>query len=396
MRLLLKNVVWHDREGDHAGDLRLARGRILASGRGLCPRRWERVLDLQGFRALPGLINAHDHLSLNLLPHLGDPPYASLYHFAEAVHDPGESPVRETQSASVADRLWWGGYKNLISGVTTVVHHDPFPRRVLLHPGFPVHVLRRYGWSHSLHFGDNPAAAFEACADLPFIIHAAEGVDAASHQEITRLHELGMLSSRTVIVHGIAMTNEQLRLMARARASLVWCPVSNLRLYGRTAAIDQFGSEVRIALGTDSTLTGSTTLFDEMRAAVATGLANGSEVLEMVTATAADIFHLSGRGRIVVGNHADLLIVADPGDSPADRLLRSSPADPALVLAGGKVGLARPEFAAELGLGPPNVRLAGEPRWLCGSPVRLRQRIEAAVGSTVLARHPLWALLEPC
>ncbi len=376
-------------------DLRISRNRIVGSGRGLRLGRWERTLDLRGFRAVPGLINAHDHLALNLLPHLGEPLYKSLIHFAEAVHDPQQSPVRETLRASVADRLLWGGFKNLISGVTTVVHHDPFPRRVLLRPGFPVNVLRRYGWSHSLHFGDDPAGAFKASGKLPFIIHAAEGVDEASYREISRLQELGMLTERTVVVHGIAMTQGQIRQMAQAQASLVWCPASNLRLYGQTAPIRELKDQVDIALGTDSTLTGSTTLFDEMRVAVETGLATAPEVLAMVTTAAAKVFGLDGRGRVAVGNHADLLVLADSGETGAEAVLRAGPADIALVVGGGRVRLARPEFAAELGLGPPNVLLAGAPRWLCGLPGKLLQRIESAVGRAVLARHPLWSMIRP-
>lgn len=402
--MLLKGVLWHVPRlspsggtcaGESGGDLRLRRGRIAELGRGLLPRRREKVLDLAGYRILPGLINAHDHLALNLLPHLGDPPYASIYRFAEEVYRPERSPIRQTLRASVSDRLWWGGYKNLISGVTTVVHHDPFPRRILLRPGFPVSVLRRYGWSHSLGFGEEPAAAHARAGDKPFIIHAAEGTDAQSHGEIDRLAELGVLAENTVLVHGIALTGAQRSRLAAAGCSLVWCPASNLRLYGRTAPIVELAGRLRLALGTDSTLTGSPTLLDEARAAAETGLASGDEILGMVTAGAARIFGLGGgRGRIEEGAAADLTVVPDAAGGAAQALLAARPADLALVTVAGRPRLARPEVAAELGLGAANAAVAGEPRWLIGDPAALRRRLEAAAGREVVAASPLGALLD--
>jgi len=51
---------------------------------------------------------------------------------------------------------------------------------------FPTRVVREYGWSHSLHV-DGEARVRAAClgtpAGQPWIIHAAEGVDAQAHGE---------------------------------------------------------------------------------------------------------------------------------------------------------------------------------------------------------------------
>ncbi len=409
VNLLLKNLVWHTEGGDVAGDLRLRSGTIVDAERGLARRPWERVLDLAGYRALPGLINAHDHLSLNLLPHLGDPPYPSLYRFAEEIYRPDLTPIRETESVSVWDRLAWGGYKNLISGVTTVVHHDALPRLFFLRD-FPVSVLRRYVWAHSLRFGD-PAAAFAAARRRPFIIHAAEGVDDECRREIDRLGELGVLEQRTVLVHGIAITAAQRRRLVAAGVSLVWCPASNLRLYGRTAPIHELGGSLRLALGTDSTLTGSPTLLDEARAAAATGLATGEEILDMMTAGAARIFGLRDRGWVGAGAAADLTVVPDVSSraGAAAAMLAAQPSDLALVVVRGRPHLARAAVAEKLELGPPNAALQGSmasggrsPRrgankktyWLHGDPGSLKRRIAAVAGRQTLDPNPLWSMLE--
>ena len=411
MDLLLRRLVWHTRHGDVAGDLRLFRGRIVETGRGLAPRRRERVLELAGCRALPGLINGHDHLSLNLLPHLGDPPYASLYRFAEEIYRPERSPIREILRVPIRDRLLWGGYKNLIAGVTSVVHHDPLPRGFFVRDllaracggGFPVRVHRRFAWSHSLRYGDDPAAAHARSGRRPFIIHAAEGVDEECRGEVDRLYELGMLAANTVLVHGVALTPDQCRRLARSGAGLVWCPSSNLRLFGRTAPIERLAGSVPLALGTDSTLTGAPTLLDEARAAAATGLASGEEILEMVSVGAARVFGLTDRGRIGVGAAADLVVMPDTGGAAAT-LLGATPADLVLVTVAGRPRLARPEVAETLELGTANAALAGsppvrstahaEPVWLDGDPGALKARIEETAGHRALAGNPLWGILE--
>src|SRR5262249_47314094 len=86
----------------------------------------ERCLDLSGYLLLPGLINAHDHLEFNLYPLLKNREYDNARDWAEDIYRPSESPVREQLRLSKRCRLLWGGLKNLLSGVTTVAHHNAF------------------------------------------------------------------------------------------------------------------------------------------------------------------------------------------------------------------------------------------------------------------------------
>lgn len=413
MKLLIKKVRWHSEGQDRHGDLRLARGRVAETGRGLAPRRRERVLDAADLLALPGLINAHDHLDLNLLPRLGEGTYASFYEWVAAIYRPAASPIREVLRVGLRDRLWWGAYRNLISGVTTVVHHDPYywwvfgrqllgrrlVRRRLFGRPYPLRVLKRYAWCHSLGgpelgYGDDPVRAFERAGGRPFILHAAEGTDARAASEVDRLHELGLLGPSTVLVHAVAVGARQRELLAATGTSVVWCPASNLGLYGATAPIGELRGKVRIALGTDSTVTGSPTLFDELRAAAATGLAEPAALLAMVTTEAARVFALDdGRGTLRPGGPADLLLLPDDGRPAAERLLGATPADPELVVVGGRPRVASAAMAAVLGLGAPNARVGGRAAWLYGDFAGLRRRLEEIAGGEVLARNPLWTTL---
>lgn len=394
MSLLLKNVRSYSRDGYHPCDLRLGHGRILERGRGLAARRGEEVLDLGDRLALPGLINSHDHLGLNLFPPLGDPPYSSVYEWAEHVYHPARAAIRDVLRIDLSDRLWWGGYKNLISGVTTVVHHDPYQRRVL-NRRFPTTVLRRYGWTHSLGYGHDTLEAHRRARRRPFILHAAEGTDRGARQEIDRLESLGVLGPRTVLVHGIGITSEQQQLLLRRNAAIVWCPRSNLRLYGATCPIDRLDPAIRISLGTDSTLTGEPTLLEELRCASDTGMVDPERLFEMVTTTAAAIFDLGDRhSTLEPGAPADIVILPGREGAPARALVESTSRDLELVVVRGRVRLADPRWSGCLDLGDANARIDGAPKWLYGDLAGLKHRLLSAATEELLAECPLWRRME--
>jgi len=294
-------------------------------------------LDLAGHLLLPGLINAHDHLEFGLFPRLGSGPYPNASAWAADIYHPELSPVKEHLLVPKSMRLQWGGIRNLLGGVTTVAHHNR-AEASLFTPRFPVRVVKRYGWAHSLDFTRDLAEARKRTpARWPFIVHAAEGTDDRARAEISRLRSLGVLGPGIVLVHAVAMGQPEIETIVQSGTSVVWCPTSNLFTLGRTLTAETVRSPIPVALGTDSALTADGDLLDEMTCARrATGL-TPAEIYPLVTGSAASILRLRhGQGVIRERGLADLVAVADTGQTPADALAGLRPE---LVMARGRVML---------------------------------------------------------
>jgi cytosine/adenosine deaminase-related metal-dependent hydrolase len=336
-------------------------------------------LDLKGHLLLPGLINAHDHLEFNLFPRLGCGPYANAAAWAGDIHHPGESPVKDHLRVPKRERLIWGGIKNLLSGVTTVAHHNPYESSIFTNR-FPVRVVRRFGWAHSLDFSpDIPELRKRTPVGWPFVVHAAEGTDARAHAEIPRLKELGVLDRRTVLVHAVGTAHRELETIRQSGASIVWCPTANLFTLGRTLPAETLRSGVPVALGTDSALTGEGDLIDEMRRARTIAALTAEEIYPLVTTNAARILRLNaGQGMIRERGVADLLAVRDTGQTPAEAL---ADLRPEMVMVRGRVMLMSDRFQPT-GFNP--IHVEGRGRWLIRANVpRLHAAASEAIGSEI-------------
>ena len=329
-----------------AVNLRLVDGRI--DGFADRPDRHDLVVDLQSDRVLPGLINAHDHLQLNGLAGSSlQKQYANAREWIQDVDDRRRTdPAFKAQIARPrAARLLIGALKNLLSGVTTVAHHDPlYPD--LTNDHFPVKVVQQYGWSHSLHVdGDEAVRASyrETPPTWPWLIHAAEGVNAEAEEEFSRLQTLDCIGANTLLIHGIAMGDSQRRQLHRAGGGLVWCPSSNVNLFGKTAHVTELATAGRVALGSDSRLSGSRDLLEELRVAGEIGELNLSALEKMVTSDSAQLLRIPDRGALRPGCCADILVL------PADMLLtQARREDVRLVILDGIARYGDAEYAERM------------------------------------------------
>lgn len=317
---------------------RVALGPRRAVGRVVWVNCSHATLDLSRHMLLPGLINAHDHLEFNLFPQLGRGPYANATEWARDIYHPEASPIREHLRVPKPVRLWWGALKNLLSGVTTVCHHDPHEPEVFS-SDFPVRVVRRFSWAHSLDFSPDLEERFRrAPKTAPFVVHCGEGTDHNAQSEVHKLDALGALDHRTAIVHGVALTEEGLALMRRRRAALIWCPTSNLTTLGRTVPLNVLQSRLSIALATDSALTAHVDLLDELRRA--RRYLGVERLYDMVTSEPARILRLPDSQLA-----ADLIAVRSRSSQPACALFDGKVE---LVVVGGRIRLISPELALQL------------------------------------------------
>ena len=92
------------------------------------------------------LINAHDHLEFSLFPNIGNGRYQNAAEWARDIHENHAALIEQHRKVPRSVRLWWGGIRNLLCGVTTVCHHNPITPE-LLSSGFPVRVVSEFGWA---------------------------------------------------------------------------------------------------------------------------------------------------------------------------------------------------------------------------------------------------------
>jgi cytosine/adenosine deaminase-related metal-dependent hydrolase len=319
--------------GARRSSLRMKSGLIDAPS--VPPQPGDLVVDLRGDRMLPGLINAHDHLQLNNFPRLK---YRERHeNVAQWIADIDTQRATDpaiAESARVARdlRLRLGGVKNILSGVTTVAHHDPwYP--VLGAGDFPCRVLPDYGWAHSLAL-EGEFKVQESYrgtpADRRWFIHAGEGVDAAARREFSTLERLDCIASNTLLIHGVAFTAAERERLAVRGAGLIWCPSSNFFLLGATAECADLIAQGRVALGSDSRLSGAGDLLDELAVAREHCGVTEADLTTMVTSAAAMLLGLPDRGALRAGALADCVIL--PRDLP---LSAASRADLRCVMLGG-------------------------------------------------------------
>ncbi|PJF27078.1 MAG: hypothetical protein CUN53_05395 [Phototrophicales bacterium] len=233
------------------------------------------TVDLEGYRLEPAWINAHDHLELNHYPRTKfRDKYDNAHQWGEDVNARLEDePYKSLRAYPLEDRLFIGGLKNLLCGATTVVHHNP-PHKALFRAGFPVRVVKGYGWAHSLHFSSDEeiVRSYRATpARTPWYIHLAEGTDEVAASEYKRLKALGCVGKNTVIVHGVGLTEDDLHDALATIRGLVVCPTTNRYLLDRDPPIYRWKHEGKfwhpLAVGSDSRLTADGDWLTEYHAA---------------------------------------------------------------------------------------------------------------------------------
>lgn len=369
MSLLVRDAVF---DGARV-DLRTADGAIAELGTRLEPGTDDEVFDADGLVLLPGFVNGHTHAAMTLLRGYGDD--LQLDEWLQTRIWPVEARLTD-------DDVYWGTRLAAVEMIRSgTVHlwdmywHAPAVARALEHAGLrgavsqplldgldPARVadLRAEALAglaeleatgplitaclgpHSIYTVSEESLAFlgelSAERDVPVHIHCAETrteVDdcVAAHgvRTVPYLDRVGLLTTRTVLAHGVWLDDAELELVAERGATIVTNPVSNLKLavgeVFRYRAARARG--ISVGLGTDGPASNNS--LDLLQDVKVLALLQKHATRDPAALPAHEAFdvltgRLAGRlgqsGRIAVGEPADFVLVrgAAPELAPGNLL----------------------------------------------------------------------------
>ena len=248
------------------------------------------IIDLKNHLVCPGLINTHTHLPMTLFRGLGD--HLTLKDWLEKVIFPLEKKMINSKFIRIGTEL---AILELIkSGTTTVCDmyfHTPQMAKVFKNYGLrarlSVDALSLYSdWKKELDLlcdisQEEPSQIYPAIAchapytcppevlrhsveeshnrNIPIVIHTAETKwEMAEIQKkygktpVAHLRDLGVIGPKTLFVHGVHLTEEDMDIMAETKTPLSYNPESNMKLGSGIAPILRaMDKGIAIGLGTD-------------------------------------------------------------------------------------------------------------------------------------------------
>ena len=348
--------------------------------------------------AYPPFINCHDHLISNWYPKAG---------FGKTYSNVNEWLVemKKTDSFLERNKIWindgsfdltekvanqivlLGIYKNLFSGCTVVQDHIP-KQKPSYYEDNPINILEDYTQHHSLSMGnwwggDSAEEEFAKTNDnIPFIIHLGEGIDELAKKCFPKLKKLELLKSNTLLIHGIALTRDQIKECAEAGTSICWCPNSNYYLIGETLDIDaclEYG--VNVVLGTDSTMSGGINLLEELKFAHKKfPHIPMQQIFKMITTNAARTLKLPKEYGTISENTSNLLLIKKYEKDPFKNLLKTQMEDIELMIHQGTPISGDVKFLNEFNINEDDYYFFGEDKFVLGHPEKITDSINKKLG----------------
>ncbi len=306
--------------------------------------------------------------------------------------------AEERAKISEKDSYFLSAYKNLFAGVVTVNDHYPHKINDQYIPLMPLRVISKYTLHHeptsySLPWGEGIEIEHQRARQLnqPFIIHMEEGFDAEYQRGFDLVEELECLDDHNVHVHCVGYSDADIAKTKKAGATVVWCPNSNIFMYNLTCKIRKIlDAGINVALGTDSTATGSLNLLEELRfARTIYRKMYGEDIdakllFEMVTVNPAQAFRMSREiGALEEGKLADVLVARRKDDDPWESLTKTEIEDIDLLVMEGNPVFGGSEYEELFRLRQKDfapVTIRGRTMLAKGDPVALLQRVHEAVG----------------
>ncbi|MFK7859822.1 MAG: TRZ/ATZ family hydrolase [Granulosicoccus sp.] len=151
-------------------------------------------------------------------------------------------------------------------------------------------------------------------------VEVSDYVDKHGVRPISMLHRIGMLSPSLLAVHLTQLTNEEIDLLAHTGVNVLHCPESNLKLASGFCPISKLSAQgVNVAIGTDGAasnndldLLGETRTAALLAKAVSGDAASitAPEALRMATINGAKALGISDEtGSLEIGKSADMICI---------------------------------------------------------------------------------------
>jgi 5-methylthioadenosine/S-adenosylhomocysteine deaminase len=336
----------------------------------------DEVLDASGGLVMPGLVNAHTHVSMTLLRgYADDKPLDAwlredIWPVEEELTDDdieagaelgvlemirsGTTAFADMYFAMdrVADVVERAGVRARLGRGIVTVGKDHEEARADLEDGVEFATtydgaadgrIRTAVMPHSLTTVEESileeAADLAAAHDLPVHLHANETesevdpiVSERGIRPIEYADDRGVLGPSSFLAHGVHLDDSEIARLAERGTAVVHCPASNMKLASGIAPVQRLREAgVTVGIGTDGAASNNDLdLFDEMRDAAMVGKLAAADasavpapaVVEMATSGGAEAIGVPG-GRIEAGAAADLIVVdlESPHLTPAHDLV---------------------------------------------------------------------------
>ena len=358
------------------GAIYVSGGRIVAVQAGHAPAPagfgMARTIDTAGV-IYPGLLDLHNHLAYNILP-LWKPPkrfdnrdqWQRRAEYRRDVTEPMKVIVNSGQGAIKAViryievKLLLGGV-TLGQGMRSSFGGNQLYRGLVRNFEAPDDPALPSAGSRVLNLTEEEVPQLKSSLDNgnPFFFHLAEGLDTAARQQYTLLEENDLLQPNLICIHSLALLPSQQKTLAEAGSRLVWSPLSNSLLYGKTIApsvLKEHG--MLFGLGSDWTPSGSRNILQELKVAWlcsedAGGVFSFEDLARAVTIRSAEAAGWSAHvGSIEVGKLADFVVldVLDGVTDPYEYLVKATEREVRLVMIGGLARYGDTELMQAAGL----------------------------------------------
>ena len=328
----------------------------------------ENIVNLKDHILIPGLVNAHNHLSMSLMRGIADDlplmEWLQNHIWPTETKFVGPDFVKDGAMLAIAEMF--------LTGTTTSSDMYFFPgdvsdaflkagmRGQLVTPilDFPTNyaqnideyvkkaivLAEKYGDSPLIDIGFGPHAPYTVSDEsfkkiikaneklnLPIQIHlhetkgeCEESLKNFGMRPMERLNKLGLFDFDVQCVHMTQMNEEEVELSLSKSLSIIHCPESNMKLASGICPVPKLLSKgVNVALGTDGAASNNDlNLLGEMKTAALLGkvneldptVCNAEEIFLMATLGGAKALGLEDKvGEIKVGKRADIVAIKEDG-----------------------------------------------------------------------------------